>query len=314
MSLRAVKAPAEGPGSIETPSGKGAGDENFPVGSWLLPARLRPHVARYYAFARAIDDIADNPSLSPEDKVARLDRMEQAVLGHADDDTSLATAHRIRESLIATDITPKHCVDLITAFKRDATKLRYDDWPDLLGYCEYSANPVGRYLLDLHGEDSAGYVYSDGLCSALQVLNHLQDCQDDYRSLDRVYLPGDWMAEAGITVAALDEPAASPGLRRVIDLCLDATDELIATARRLPGALRSTHLAMESEIIVRIAVRLSAALRAGDPLARRVALNKLQFAACGLSGTASVLLRRLFRGPAPMPKPPQTKPPQTRGL
>ena len=283
--------------AVETPSGKGAGDENFPVGSWLLPARLRPHVAKFYAFARGIDDIADNPDLAPEDKVARLDRMEQAVTGAETEDPGLATAHRCRESLSATGVTAQHCVDLVAAFKRDAVKLRHDDWQDLLGYCELSANPVGRYLLDLHGEDPAGYAASDALCSALQVLNHLQDCQDDYRALNRVYLPDDWMAEAGITVEALDAPSASPGLRRVMDRCLDGTDGLIAEARRLSGQLKSWHLAMESEVIVRIAMRLSRELRRRDPLAERVELSKPQFLWCGLTGVVVVLLQRLFGRP-----------------
>jgi squalene synthase HpnC len=191
---------------VETPSGKGSGDENFPVGSWLLPARLRPHVAAYYRFARAIDDIADNPDLEADDKVARLTRFEDAVLGRETDDPALATAHRMRASLAETGVTARHCVDLVTAFKQDAVKLRYDDWADLMGYCENSANPVGRYLLDLHGERDSGYPFSDALCSALQVLNHLQDCRDDYRNLDRVYLPLDWMGMEGLEVSALVGP------------------------------------------------------------------------------------------------------------
>ena len=296
---------AAGPAAqtVETPSGKGAATENFPVGSFLLPARLRPHVARFYAFARAIDDVADNPELAPEDKVARLDRFEQAITGQETGDPALVTAHRLRESLTETRITAQHCVDLIAAFKRDATKLRYDDWDDLMGYCEQSANPVGRYLLDLHGEDRSGYGPADALCSALQVLNHLQDCQDDYRELDRVYLPGDWMAEAGVTVGDLDKPAATAGLRRVIERCLDGTDALIDWARSLPRALHSRHLAMESEVIVRIAIRLSAELRRRDPLAERVELSKPQFLWCGLSGAGSELRRRVFSWRPPIPGP-----------
>jgi squalene synthase HpnC len=279
--------------AIETPSGKGAGDENFPVGSWLLPARLRPHVAAYYRFARAIDDIADNPELAPEDKIARLTPMAAAVTGEETGGPALETAHRMRASLAETGVSARHCLDLVTAFKQDAVKLRYRDWPDLLGYCEYSANPVGRYLLDLHGERAAGYPYSDALCSALQVLNHLQDCQDDYRNLDRVYLPLDWMAAEGIDVAALDAGRCAPGLRRVIDRCLDGVDELIAAARELPAHLRSPRLAMESAVIVRLAERLTRRLRAGDPLAGRVALSRLDFAACGLRGAGGVVLGRL---------------------
>ena len=291
-----AEAPAidRGAAPLETPSGKGAGDENFPVGSFLLPARLRPHVARFYAFARAIDDIADNPDLAPDDKVARLHRFELAITGQETADPTLVTAHRLRESLAETNVPAAHCVDLVAAFKRDATKLRYDDWDDLMGYCAQSANPVGRYLLDLHGEARAGYGPSDALCSALQVLNHLQDCQDDYHALDRVYLPQDWMAEAGVTVQALDAPAASPGLRRVIDRCLDGCDVLVEQARDLPPILVSRHLALESAVIVRIAERLGAALRVGDPLAERVELSKPQFVWCGVTGAGAELIRRLF--------------------
>jgi len=282
--------------TVETPSGKGAGDENFPVGSWLLPARLRPHIAAFYRFARAIDDIADNPALAPEDKIARLDRFAGAIAGAETGDPALETAHRLRASLAETGVTAQHCLDLIVAFRQDATKLRYDDWPDLLGYCENSASPVGRYLLDLHGEDRAGYASSDALCSALQVLNHLQDCQDDYRSLDRVYLPGDWLVAASVGVEALDEARCAPGLRHVLDRCLDGVAELLAEARALPHRLHSTRLAMESAVILRLAERLTGFLRHGDPLAGRVALGRLDFVACGLGGSGGVLLQRALGG------------------
>jgi len=280
--------------AIETPSGKGAADENFPVGSWLLPARLRPHVAVFYRYARAIDDIADNPALAPEDKIARLTRFETALQGGGDNAPALATATRMRDSLAETGVSTRHCLDLIAAFKQDAVKLRYDDWDDLMGYCALSANPVGRYLLDLHGEHANGYFASDALCSALQVLNHLQDCGDDRRNLDRVYLPLDWLREAGIDVTALDEAASSPALRRILDQCLDGVDDLLVHARTLPGRLHSRHLAMESAVIVRLATRLTALLRAGDPLAGRVALRRRDFAACGLRGIGGEAWRRMF--------------------
>jgi phytoene/squalene synthetase len=190
-------------------------------------------------------------------------------------------------------VPAQHGLDLIAAFKLDAVKLRYADWRELIeGYCMLSAAPVGRYLLDLHGESRAGWPASDALCNALQVLNHLQDCRDDYRQLDRVYLPQDWLAAAGVRVEALDAPAASEGLRRVIDRCLDGTDELIVLARRLPGQLRSRRLAMESAVIVGIAERLSRLLRRRDPLAGRVKLSAPQFLACGAAGIARGLLRR----------------------
>lgn len=280
--------------AVETPSGKGAADENFPVGSWLLPAELRPHVATYYAFARAIDDIADNPALQPDDKIARLSAFEAALLDPAADRPGLEKASRLRASLAETGVPSARGSDLIAAFKQDAVKLRYDDWEDLLGYCRLSANPVGRYLLDLHGEDPSGYGASDALCTALQIVNHLQDCQDDHRDLDRVYLPGDWLAEEGLDVSVLKRNSSPPGFRRVLDRCLDGIDGLLGEASQLPGQLRSKRLAMESAIIVELARRLTARLRAGDPLASRVALTRSDFVLCGLKGVAGVQLARLL--------------------
>ena len=91
------------------------------------------------------------------------------------------------------DLAPTHPLDLLTAFRADVSKRRYANWDELMHYCRYSAMPVGRFVLDLHGEDRSVWAYSDPLCSALQVINHLQDCAKDYRALDRVYLPLDAM-------------------------------------------------------------------------------------------------------------------------
>jgi squalene synthase HpnC len=280
--------------AVETPSGKGAGDENFPVGSWLLPARLRPHIARYYAFARAIDDIADNPALEPQEKIRRLDGFARA-LETGEGGPEFAKAHALRASMIETGVPFRHGTDLTVAFKQDAVKRRYRDWDDLMGYCNNSAAPVGRYLIDLHGEGRHCYGASDALCNALQVLNHLQDCQADYRNLDRVYLPEPWLVEAGGSVADLDTDRASPALRRTIDRCLDGTAALVRQARPLPDLFRNRRFAMEAAFIWRIADRLLGELRRRDPLAERVVLTKGQFAAAGLWGVAQALLGRRRR-------------------
>ena len=273
--------------AVETPSGKGATDENFPVGSFLLPAPLRPHVAAFYAYARAADDIADNGDLEPAEKVARLDAFEDALANGVGDSGTLDKALRLRQSLADTGVTDRHARDLLSAFRQDATKTRYESWDDLMDYCARSASPVGRYLLDLHGEDPADYAASDPLCDALQVLNHLQDCVDDYHTLDRVYLPLDWLSAAGSRIADLRAPQATPGLRRVLDQCLDGVDDLLDRATRLPVALKSRRLAMESAVILRLARRLSARLRRGDPVAGRVSLSKLDFIGCGLTGAVA---------------------------
>jgi len=261
---------------LETPSGKGAGDENFPVASLLIARRLRPHVMRFYAFARAADDIADNPGLAPEEKVRRLDLFEAGLAAEA---SGPEPAVRLRDSLAETGVTDAHARDLLVAFRQDATKLRYAGWGELMEYCAVSAHPVGRHVLDLHGEDRATWAAADPLCAALQVLNHLQDCGADRRGLDRVYLPGDWMAEAGLDVTALDAGAASPGLRRVLDRCLDGCDALLDRAEPLAGKVRARRLAAEVAVIQRLARRLAARLRREDPLAGRVRHSKADLAA-----------------------------------
>ena len=276
------------PEAVETPSGKGAGDENFPVASRLVSRRLRGHVARFYAFARAADDIADNPALAPADKVRRLDLFEAGLDGRPG--ISVATA--LRASLAETGVPDRHARDLLAAFRQDATKNRYRDWEDLLGYCELSANPVGRYLMDLHGEARAMWTPSDALCTALQILNHLQDARADFRRLDRVYLPGDWLAGQGLDVAVLDCPAAPPGLRRVLHRCLDGCDALIAAACARPVRPRSRRLHAEMALITRLAAGLSARLRREDPLAGRVALSRADFARAGLTGVFALIRRR----------------------
>lgn len=275
----------------ETPSGKGANDENFPVGSFLLPAKLRPHVAKYYAFARAVDDIADNPELTPEDKIARLDAFDAALNGKSGYGEDYAKAHALRDSLQQLDITTDHGSHLLIAFREDAVKTRYANWTELMHYCSNSANPVGRYLLDLHGEDKADYPYSDALCTVLQVLNHMQDCADDLANLDRCYIPQDWMAAEGTGTADLTKPELTPGMRAVFDRMLDELDDMMRTARVLPVVMKNRHLAMESATIVNLADRLAAKLRKRDPLAARVSLSKADFVFSGLAG----ILKGLFK-------------------
>ncbi|HXQ50493.1 MAG TPA: squalene synthase HpnC [Stellaceae bacterium] len=268
--------------AVETPSGKGRGDENFPVGSWLIRRDLRPHVHAFYCFAREADDVADNPLLAPDDKVRRLDRMGAVLDGAAGEDAPAATL--MRASLAATGVDAQHCHDVLRAFRLDATKLRYRDWDDLMEYCRYSASPVGRQLLDLHGEARATWPASDALCSALQVLNHLQDCGEDYRALDRVYLPQDDLAACGARVGELAADRSSPALRATLDRLLDGTDALIAKARFLPPGVRSPGLRRECAVIVGLATRLARRLRHGDPLAARVKLKRADFIAAFLVG------------------------------
>ncbi len=257
--------------TVETWSGKDRGDENFPVGSLLIRRDLRRHVHAFYAFARNADDIADSPILAPEDKVARLDVMEAVLLGRAE--AGSPSAVRLRVSLEETGVTSRHSTDLLVAFRQDATKRRYTSWEELAEYCRYSAMPVGRHVLDLHGEDRATWEPSDALCTALQVLNHLQDSTKDVASLDRCYLPTELLTQHGARIEDLRGAAATPALRRVFDALLDRVDALNRTATGLPRRTQSRRLRLETAVIVGLAHRLAGRLRRADPVAGRVRLR-----------------------------------------
>ena len=276
--------------AVETPSGKTASDENFPVGSALIRADLRPFVHTFYDFARAADDIADNPALSADDKVRRLDVMAQIIKGSEGEGSPAAS--RMRDRLATTGLSRQHCLDLLRAFTLDATKLRYANWGELMEYCRYSASPVGRQVLDLHGEAETTWPTNDALCSALQVINHLQDCGQDYRNLDRVYIPLDHLEAAGASVSDLARPTTTPALRRCLDALLDRTAELVTMADGFPPLVVDTWLRCETAIIVRLARRLVRRLRRGDPLRRRVKLTKSDIVIAAIGGLAWGLTAR----------------------
>lgn len=273
---------------VETPSGKSAEYENFPVGSILLPARLRPHVATFYAFARTIDDIADSPDLTAEEKTARLEGFERE-LRLTEGRPGYEKATRMAASLAETGVSDIHCRNLIRYCLQDAAKNRYASWQEVIDYCMLSAAPVGRYLIDLHGGSSAGYGSSDALCNALQVINHLQDFGDDYRTLDRIYLPTDWMEESGVNVGELGKDRTSERLRVVIDKCLFEIEALMRDARQLPRQMNHPRLKLEAAVIVRLADRLAWQLSRKDPLAARVRLTKPETAICTMRGLAGGL-------------------------
>ena len=145
--------------------------------------------------------------------------------------TTSPAAADMRRSLNEMKITSQHCLDLLTAFKRDAVQLRYKDWDDLMDYCRYSASPVGRHVLALHGIGQEAWGPNDALCSALQVINHIQDCADDYRKLDRVYIPQDMLAAHGGKIEDLSRTQSTPGLRATLDAMLDRLDAMMPLAR-----------------------------------------------------------------------------------
>jgi squalene synthase HpnC len=264
--------------------------ENFPVASWVVAPRHREAILAFYKFVRTADDVADHPTLSETDKFRLLDQLEAALLGK--DDPDAAAGVQLRSALAKRSLAPRHALDLLTAFRMDVTKRRYADWDDLIQYCRYSAMPVGRFVLDVHGESSTTWPANDALCAALQVINHLQDCRADYQELDRVYIPLDAMQRAGTNVDALAAATSTPELLRCIRETAGRTELLVREAEPFSAQINDLRLALEVAVIQAVARSLTRTLQQRDPLSERVHLSKFAYARAGLIEVAKCLLQR----------------------
>jgi squalene synthase HpnC len=271
-------------------SGKGAADENFPVASHLLAPQHRAVIMAFYRVARLADDVADHASASPQEKLARLADIEATLTGKGE---AVPEAVALRAALAERHLGWEHALDLLEAFRRDVTKLRYESWDELMDYCRYSAAPVGRFLLDVHGESREAWPANDALCAALQVINHLQDCGKDYRELGRVYLPGETLAEFGASVEMLAGPRATPALAATIHALARRTEGLLDVSRPFAGQVNDLRLALEIGAIQRLAESLTRRLLAGDPLAGGVHHRRLEALGVGLLGVGRTFGERI---------------------
>jgi len=277
-------------------SGKTHRDENFPVASRIIHPRHRGLILAFYNFVRTADDIADHASLKPQEKLDYLDLLEAELLGNGD---SQPEAARLRQALSERGMAPRHALDLLVAFRMDVTKLRYESWEEVIHYCRYSAMPVGRFMLDVHGEDVSTWRASDALCAGLQINNHLQDCGKDYRSLNRVYLPRDALSDAGASVEMLGAERSPEPLRRCLQALAAKTVVLLDQGRSLCADVRDVRLGLEISVIQRFADRIVHLLQVHDPLSEKVHLGGAELLFHSLGGVASELTRRAM-GRRPM--------------
>jgi len=283
----------------ELRSGKTHRDENFPVASWIIHPRHRAVILAFYNFVRTADDIADHATLDANDKLAHLDLLEAELLGNGD---SQPEAVNLRRALAERSMPPRHALDLLTAFKMDVSKLRYANWDELIHYCRYSAMPVGRFMLDVHGESTSTWAASDALCAALQINNHLQDCGKDYKNLNRVYLPLDALEAAGAAVEALALDKAPASLLQCLHALAARTQTLLGEGKPLSSEVRDFRLGLEVAVIQAFAEKIVRLLKIRDPLSERVHLNPVELVAYSVGGAASETLRRAS-GRRPLSKP-----------
>ncbi len=259
------------------PASRTATQENFPVASRLLRADVRATVLACYHLARAADDVADDPLLDRDAKLAELDRVDHAM---------------------ADDLVGRTVRALLPAFRADAAGVTWPSWPALIeGYCHSSAAPIARFLLDLHGEAPTARRPAEALAIAMQVLNHIQDARDDWRRLQRSYLPIDWCAEAGATTAMLTASSTPAALRQVFDRMLAGTATLLGEAAALPGLIRDPGLRAQAVATLSLGRALHRRLATHDPLASRAglsALDKGRAALAGLTAGGPALWLRLI--------------------
>ncbi|MEZ5741090.1 MAG: squalene synthase HpnC [Burkholderiaceae bacterium] len=268
--------------------------ENFPVASVLVPATLRPAIAAAYGFARHGDDVADEGDAPVEARLAELAAMRSALLeGRHHERVEPLRAPMSRHRI------PVSCLlDLLSAFEQDARGARFPDRAALMAYCRHSADPVGRIVLRIfdadHGADLAA---SDAICSALQLINFVQDVGQDH-ARGRCYLPEDETARAGLAPHELAGCVAagrcSPALRRLLDHQLDEARRLLDTAPRLIRGPLPWRLRLELAAIVAAGGTMLERLRHEDPLAARRKLGRADAPAIALAGLR-LLLRRSVR-------------------
>jgi hydroxysqualene synthase len=273
----------------ELRSGKTHRDENFPVASWIIHPRHRALILAFYSFVRTADDIADHATLTPDEKLRYLDLLEKELLGEGD---SQKEAVNLRRALADRAMPPRHALDVLIAFRMDVTKLRYENWDEVIHYCRYSAMPVGRFMLDVHGESTSTWVASDALCAGLQINNHLQDCAKDYKNLNRVYLPRDALATAGATVEMLGEAKSPAPLLQCLHALAVRTESLLNESKSLAAEVRDVRLGLEISVIQAFADKIVDMLKVRDPLRERVHLSKLELLGLTMSAVASELARR----------------------
>jgi squalene synthase HpnC len=273
----------------ELRSGKTHRDENFPVASWIIHPRHRGLILAFYNFVRTADDIADHATLSEQEKLAHLDVLEAELLGTGD---TQPEAVKLRAALAQRGMPPRHALDVLVAFRLDVTKLRYEDWDEVIHYCSYSAMPVGRFMLDVHGESTSTWAASDALCAGLQINNHLQDCAKDYKNLNRVYLPRDALAASGATVEMLGEAKSQPALLQCLHALAVRTETLLNESRSLSAEVRDFRLGLEVALIQAFADKIVGMLKVRDPLSERVHLSPLQLLGHTFGGIAGEIVSR----------------------
>lgn len=225
--------------------------ENFPVASWFLPKKLRLPISVIYAFARHADDLADEGELNDSERYKALEHYQ------ADFEKALKDSYSDNPLFFAlTDVIKNHQLptnlffDLLTAFKMDTKTKRYANFDDVLNYCHYSANPVGRLLLHLHKQNTAENLQnSDAICTALQLINFYQDIHQDIQENNRIYIPTNELAQFNITEQHFSEQINDVNMQRLMQFQTERAEKLMLSGTIL-GQQLSGLFGLEIRMII----------------------------------------------------------------
>ncbi len=213
------------------------GAENFPVALRVLPAQPRRRLAAVYAFARFVDDVGDRAPGTPQDRLALLDVVAEDLRALPEGRAQLAAVTGLGEVVGDGGVPLEPFLDLVEANRADQRVGAYETFDDLLGYCRYSAAPVGRIVLHVAGAATpANVADSDSVCNALQVLEHCQDVGEDARA-GRVYLPAAELRAAGVDTPGLCASTTSDALRAVVAVQVARAEAMLHPGSALVGRL-----------------------------------------------------------------------------
>ncbi len=270
-------------------AGRHLAEDHMPMAAHLLPAATRTQVLSFFRFVSTAEEIADSHALSTEEKLARLDRLDNGLNGRA---LAAEAANHLRKAVEGDFALLGYAGQMLQAFRRDAVFGQCSTWADLLAYCRFAAVPIGRFLLTIHAEPPEAFAGADSLCMALQILHHIQACGREYRTLGRIHLPADRLMQAGIARDVLAGDRTPAELRQVLDEVLDSVDDLIDQARSVPDQLYGWRFRLATAAALTLAQRLSQRLRHADPLAAAVRPNMADMIRAGWAG-----LRQCVKAP-----------------
>ena len=266
-------------------SGKSYSDENFPVASFLMTKEIRKIVRVFYFFARMADDIADHQTLRSNQKKRILFFFDKAIAKN--EKTNNPILNEIIKRFKELPSGKKYSRNLLKAFIMDASNKKYKIWEDLLLYCKFSANPVGRFVIDAVNEKQnikKIYEASDNLCTALQIINHVQDCQKDFKELKRVYIPYSLFKKYSLNKSILNQKKSTENFKRLKIEIIDNVLKLLKGTEIGLYKIQSWRLRKETLIILNIAKRLCNLLKRNDPLKKKIKLSRIDLIFCFFKG------------------------------